>query len=94
MPKIRKPSDNITQRTEPQIDIDSAVEAFAANADKTKTELNSIKNSPDAPHNYKSINLPLNKYYFELLDKAAKKERRSKLELLRMAIEKVSIEGL
>lgn len=101
MPKVRKPVDNMTQRAEEQVDIEDvakpsaeAIEAFASQADKTRAELKAETLDPTAPHNYKSVNVPMNEYIFTRLDSACKKEQRSKKEFIRMAIEKAVKEGL
>lgn len=67
------------------------IEAFATGADPalgepTKQKKHSSQNEPDAPHNHCSINLGLNKYEKDLLDKISKITGRSRLNVLRQAL--------
>lgn len=82
MPKRRYPkSDNVEIK-------EREIEKFANEADRV-----ACFSDRYAPHKYKSIRVPMNKYLYDILDSAAKRARRSKLDFIRLAIEKVSEEN-
>lgn len=58
------------------------IEAFANQADGAESKTL----DPNAPRNFKKINVPFNEYEFELLETAAEKTGRSKLNFIRWAI--------
>jgi hypothetical protein len=62
------------------------IEAFANQADGGEAK----KPDPNAPRNYKKINVPFNEYEFEMLEEAAEKTGRSKLNFIRWAILKAT----
>lgn len=66
------------------------IEAFASGSDPTlpahKQKVNSDPDSPQAAHNYCSINLGLNRYEKSLLDELSKLTGRSRLNVLRAAL--------
>ncbi len=69
---------------------EAKIEAFASGSDpasparKQKASLD--PDSPQAPHNYCSINLGLNRYEKSLLDELSKSTGRSRLNVLRAAL--------
>lgn len=73
------------------------IEAFASGSDPTlvsnqkkeksfPTPVSIDKNSPQAAHNFCSINLGLNRYEKKLLDQLSKQTGRSRLNVLRTAL--------
>ena len=81
MPKRREPK--ATGKTPSQLE--DQIKQFADAADQHKDE--TTQPDPDAPRKYKAIRVPFNEYEYELLDKAAKQARRSKLDFIRLAIQ-------
>jgi hypothetical protein len=65
------------------------VDAFAAGADGGQLE---DANDPNAKHNFKSINLPMNEYEYRKLEIIASKTGRTKLSAIRWAIAKAADE--
>lgn len=66
------------------------IEAFASGSDPAspvrKQKASPDPDSPQAPHNYCSINLGLNQYEKNLLDELSKSTGRSRLNVLRAAL--------
>ncbi|WGL94071.1 hypothetical protein [Arsenophonus nasoniae] len=67
------------------ISVEKRIEEFASEADQlitSKDEMNS-----EAPRDYKAIRVPFNQYEYELLENLCKKTKRSKLNMIRYALE-------
>jgi hypothetical protein len=85
MVKRREPKASVSrpQPTQEQI------EAFASGVDgeavKPKLEL-----KPNAKRDFKAIRVPFNQYEYEILDKAALRSGRTKLNFIRWAILKMA----
>ena len=68
--------------------IDDQIDAFADAADTGITP----SMDPEAKRTFKAINVPFNKYEYSKLEAIAKKEKRSKLYMIREAIIKLADE--
>jgi hypothetical protein len=90
----------MVKRREPQASISrpqptpEQIEAFASGADNsstspTKTER---KLDPRAKRDFKAIRVPFNEYEYKILDEAAPKTGRTKLNFIRWAILKLAQE--
>jgi hypothetical protein len=90
----------MVKRRDPQATISKSqptqeqIEAFASGADgdvamtsKTKRKLD-----PKAKHDFKAIRVPFNEYEYAILDEAAPKTGRTKLNFIRWAILKMADE--
>lgn len=67
------------------------IEAFASGAD-SNTAPTEIKHQPDpnAKRDFKAIRVPFNEYEYSILDEAAPKTGRTKLNFIRWAILKMA----
>ena len=68
--------------------MDAQIDAFADAADSGGI----ADMDPEAKRTYKSINVPFNQYEYSKLEAIAKKEKRSKLYMIREAIIKLADE--
>ena len=64
------------------------IEAFANQADGGEA----MKADPNAPRDYKKINVPFNEYEYEILEEASERTGRSKSNFLRWAMIKAAKE--
>lgn len=78
MPKRREPKATVKENN-----LEQRIQEFADAADQHQEK----PIDPDAPRNYKAIRVPFNEYEYNLLDKAAKQARRSKLDFIRLSIQ-------
>ena len=76
MPKVRQPKTIINE------------DYFINSADSIEIESYSL--DPNAKRNYKNINVPFNEYEYNLLNDAAQKLGRTKLNFIRWAISEMS----
>jgi hypothetical protein len=67
---------------------DDRIEAFANQADGGEVK----KADPNAPRDYKKINVPFNEYEYAILEEASDRTGRSKLNFLRWAMLKAAKE--
>lgn len=81
MPKRRQPKATETNNQ----NLEDQIKQFADAADQHEESNQQL--DPDAPRKHKAIRVPFNEYEYQLLDKAAKQARRSKLDFIRLAIQ-------
>lgn len=62
--------------------IEKKIQQFVSQADAEET----VSSDRNAKRDYKAINLPLNKWEFDMLEKYSKKTNRTKLSFIRNAI--------
>ena len=76
MPKVRQPKTIINE------------DDFINSADSIDIEPSSL--DPNAKRNYKNINVPFNEYEYNMLNDAAQRSGRTKLNFIRWAISEIS----
>jgi hypothetical protein len=89
MVKRREPQASAASKPQPTPE---AIEAFASGADggtTPKQDLN-VTLDPEANRDYKAIRVPFNEYEYNILEAAARKTGRTKLNYIRWAILKLA----
>jgi hypothetical protein len=66
------------------------IEAFASGADNNTTTETKRRLDPTAKRDFKAIRVPFNEYEYSILDEAAPKTGRTKLNFIRWAILKMA----
>lgn len=80
----------VKRRTTSFMNRDKAIEDFASQADRIiEKKEDDYSHDPEAKRNFKSINIPLNAYEHDVLEKVSRSLGRTKLNTMRWALTKL-----